>query len=382
MALHFTRTTSSIDDLTKCINFEETAGPEITQKRITHLPAEWYPQSAIQLTWPHKNTDWAPILEETEACYIRMAMEIASRERLIIVTPEPDHVSALLYTYLPSQALKNISLHQMPTNDTWARDHGFITLLGETEPILLDFKFNGWGEKFEAALDNEICRHMQEQHILRGTYEDHLDFVLEGGSIESDGRGTILTTSQCLLAPHRNQPLSQADIEQRLLRTLHAKRILWLDHGYLAGDDTDSHVDTLARLCPGNTIAYVQCLNQEDEHYEELHRMEEQLQTFRTLEDDLPYRLIPLPMAPVRYDEDGQRLPSTYANFLIMNGAVLMPTYGDAKLDEAAKKQLQKAFPKHEIVGIDCQVLIIQHGSLHCCTMQFPVGSLREVEKA
>lgn len=378
MALHFTRTTSSIDDLTKPIRFEETAGPEITQKRITHLPAEWYPQSAIQLTWPHKDTDWAPILAETEVCYIRMAMEIASRERLIIVTPEPERISTLLHTHLPSSALQNITLHQMPTNDTWARDHGFITLLGETEPILLDFQFNGWGEKFEAALDNEICRHMQEQHILRGTYEDHLDFVLEGGSIESDGRGTILTTSQCLMAPHRNQPLSQADIEQRLLRTLHAKRVLWLDHGYLAGDDTDSHVDTLARLCPGNTIAYVQCLNQEDEHYEELHRMEEQLLTFRTLEDDQPYRLIPLPMAPERYDEDGQRLPSTYANFLVMNGAVLMPTYGDAELDEAAKKQLQKAFPKQEIVGIDCQVLIIQHGSLHCCTMQFPVGTLKD----
>lgn len=375
MALHFTNTTSSIDDLTKQIRFSEVAGPEFTQLRVTLLPAEWYPQAAVQLTWPHKDTDWAPILPAVETCYIRMALEIASRERLIIVTPEKERISQLLSTHLPSSVLQNISLHEMPTNDTWARDHGFITLIGEAEPRLLDFQFNGWGEKFEATLDNEICRHMQEQHILRGNYEDHLDFVLEGGSIESDGRGTILTTSQCLLAPHRNQPLSQADIEQRLLRTLHAQRILWLDHGYLAGDDTDSHVDTLARLCPSDTIAYVQCLDTEDEHYEELRQMEQQLQTFRTLED-APYRLIPLPMAPIRYDEDGQRLPSTYANFLVINGAVLMPTYGDPGLDEKAKRQLQKAFPKHEIVGIDCQVLIIQHGSLHCCTMQFPVGTL------
>jgi len=377
MALVFTNTTSSIDDLTKQIRFTEEAGPEISQIRVTHLPAEWYPQSAVQLTWPHEHTDWAPMLREVEECYIKMSMEIASRERLLIVTPQPEHVSQLLHTYLPSQALANITLHEMPTNDTWARDHGFITLIGETEPRLLDFQFNGWGEKFEATLDNEICRHMQEQQILKGVYEDHLDFVLEGGSIESDGRGTILTTSQCLMAPHRNQPLSQADIEQRLLTSLHAQRVLWLDHGYLAGDDTDSHVDTLARLCPNNTIAYVQCLDREDEHYEELHLMEEQLKTFRTLEDE-PFRLIPLPMAPVRFDEDGERLPSTYANFLIMNGAVLMPTYGDAELDEQAQKQLQKAFPKHEIVGIDCQVLIRQHGSLHCCTMQFPVGSLRK----
>ena len=377
MALHFTRTTSTITDLTMQLNFEDPAGPEVTQLRITHLPAEWYPQSAIQLTWPHAGTDWAPILKEVEQCYMRMALEIALRERLIIVTPEPEHVEELLRTHLPSQALHNITLHQMPTNDTWARDHGFITLLGEKEPILLDFKFNGWGEKFEASLDNEICRHMQEQNILRGQYEDHLDFVLEGGSIESDGHGTILTTSQCLMAPHRNQPLSQADIEERLLRTLHAQRVLWLDHGYLAGDDTDSHIDTLARLCPNNTIAYVQCTDSNDEHYEELHLMEEQLKTFVTPQDE-PYQLIPLPMAPARYDEDGERLPSTYANFLIMNGAVLMPTYGDAELDEKAQKQLQKAFPKHEIVGIDCQVLIIQHGSLHCCTMQFPVGAVSE----
>ncbi len=377
MALHFTRTTSTITDLTMQLNFEDPAGPEVTQLRITHLPAEWYPQSAIQLTWPHAGTDWAPILKEVEQCYMRMALEIALRERLIIVTPEPEHVEELLRTHLPSQALHNITLHQMPTNDTWARDHGFITLLGEKEPILLDFKFNGWGEKFEASLDNEICRHMQEQNILRGQYEDHLDFVLEGGSIESDGHGTILTTSQCLMAPHRNQPLSQADIEERLLRTLRAQRVLWLDHGYLAGDDTDSHIDTLARLCPNNTIAYVQCTDSNDEHYEELHLMEEQLKTFVTLQDE-PYQLIPLPMAPARYDEDGERLPSTYANFLIINGAVLMPTYGDAELDEKAQKQLQKAFPKHEIVGIDCQVLIIQHGSLHCCTMQFPVGAVSE----
>ncbi len=380
MALTYTKDTTTITDLTMQVRFDNPAGPEITHQQVLHLPAEWFPQSAVQLTWPHAGTDWAPILKEVEGCYIRMAMEIASRERLIIVTPEPGHVSSLLHTHLPQQVLQNITLHQMPTNDTWARDHGFITLIGETEPRLLDFRFNGWGEKFEATLDNEICRHMNGQHILRGAYEDHLDFVLEGGSIESDGRGTILTTSQCLLAPHRNQPMSQADIEERLLRSLHAQRVLWLDHGYLAGDDTDSHVDTLARLCPGNTIAYVQCTDTQDEHYEELHLMEEQLRTFLTLEDE-PYRLIPLPMGPVRYDEDGQRLPSTYANFLIMNGAVLMPTYGDADLDQQAARQLQKAFPKHEIVGIDCQVLILQHGSLHCCTMQFPVGTLSEGEK-
>lgn len=340
------------------------------------FPAEWHPQSGVQLTWPHAQTDWAPILQEVEACYVQMAREIALRERLIIVTPHPDHVEDLLRQHLPAQVMERVSLHAMPTNDTWARDHGFITLLDGNEATLLDFQFNGWGQKFEATLDNEICRNMNEQAILQGRYENHLDFVLEGGSIESDGRGTILTTSQCLLAPHRNQPLTQQQIEQRLLTSLHAQRVLWLDHGYLAGDDTDSHVDTLARLCPDDTIAYVQCLDADDEHYAELALMEEQLRTFRTV-DGHPYRLVPLPMAPIRHDEDGERLPSTYANFLVVNQAVLMPTYGDPVLDQQARDQLALAFPHHDIVGIDCQVLIRQHGSLHCCTMQFPEGVVK-----
>lgn len=379
MGLVYHRNTTTVTDLTLQLKFGNTNGPEQNEMRSTHLPAEWFPQSGVQLTWPHEDTDWAPILHEVEQCYLRMALEISLRQRLIIVTPHPAKVEGLLRTHLPEKAMQNITLHEMPTNDTWARDHGFITLIGDTEPRLLDFQFNGWGKKFEASLDNEICRHMNEQKILRGAYEDHLDFVLEGGSIESDGRGTILTTSQCLMAPKRNQPLSQAEIEERLLSTLHAQRILWLDHGYLAGDDTDSHIDTLARLCPNDTIAYVQCLDTEDEHYEELRLMEEQLKTFRTPADE-PYKLVPLPMGPVRHDEDGERLPSTYANFLIMNETVLMPTYGNRDLDEQATRQLQKAFPKHDIVGIDCQVLIRQHGSLHCCTMQFPIGVIPQTK--
>ena len=304
-----------------------------------------------------------------------MAKTLSTRVHIIIVSPEPAHIRQTLQTELSVRSLSHISFCKAPTNDTWARDHGFITLLANDGPHLLDFKFNGWGEKFPANLDNEICRRMAEQNILKGTYESHLDFVLEGGSIESDGKGTILTTSQCLLAPHRNQPMTKEQIEARLLDMLHAKRILWLDHGYLAGDDTDCHIDTLARFCPDDTIAYVKCLDPNDEHYVELAQMEAQLKEFRTMEGK-PYRLIPLPMAKAIYDEDGTRLPATYANFLITNGAVLMPTYGDEATDLKAKEQLQKAFPTYDIVGIDCRPLIIQHGSLHCCTMQFPKEAL------
>ena len=340
-----------------------------------YLPAEWHEQSAVQLTWPHSSTDWRHTLKAVTRCYIEMAKAISAHEHLIIVSPKPLQVREQLVTNLPQENLEHIILCKARSNDTWARDHGFITLLTPDSPRLLDFKFNGWGEKFPAKFDNCICRRMAEQNILNGQYESHLDFVLEGGSIESDGKGTILTTSKCLLAPNRNQPLTKEQIEARLLKYLHAESILWLDYGYLAGDDTDCHIDTLARFCPDDTIAYVRCLDKNDEHYAELSKMETQLKEFRTLEGK-PYRLIPLPMAKAVFDEDGTRLPATYANFLIINGAVLMPTYGNPDTDLKAEEQLRKAFPNHDIIGIDCQILITQHGSLHCCTMQFPVGTL------
>ena len=356
------------DGLTIQMPRTAVAGPEQTEQRITFLPAEWHPQSGVQLTWPHAHTDWAPMLAEVTECYVRIALEIALREQLLIVTPEPEQVESLLHERLSARALANIHIFQCPTNDTWARDHAFITLVTQTGPFLLDFCFNGWGGKFPADLDNAINARLAS--YLHGTYQNNLDFVLEGGSIESDGAGTILTTASCLLAPHRNQPLTRQDIEQRLMSSLCADRVIWLEHGHLEGDDTDGHIDTLARFCPGGVITYVQCSDPHDAHYDDLQAMELEL---RALEPE--YKLIPLPMpAPVLDPEDGHRLPATYANFLIINGAVLMPVYDQPANDERARVQLQSAFPRHEIIPIDCRVLVRQHGSLHCCTMQYPVG--------
>jgi agmatine/peptidylarginine deiminase len=200
-----------------------------------------------------------------------------------------------------------------------------------------------------------------------------LHLVLEGGSIESDGQGTILTTEECLLSPNRNDHFSKEELDATYSQIFGASRLLWLSHGFLAGDDTDSHVDTLARLCSEEAIAYVACDDPGDEHYDALTRMEQELRSFRTL-GGKPYTLIPLPMADCVI-EDGQRLPATYANFLIVNGAVLLPTY-DSPKDAVARAQLQEAFPGREIVGINCLPLIKQHGSLHCVTMQFPNGFL------
>ena len=299
------------------------------------------------------------MLDEITATYHEIAREIAQRENLLIVAPKE------------AQPIINFQLSIINSNDTWARDHGFITLTDdEGHHRLLDFCFNGWGEKFPAELDNAINRRLYDEGKLGGDYVDCLDFVLEGGSIESDGRGTVFTTTGCLLAPHRNQPLTKEQIEERLKRELHAERILWIDHGNLTGDDTDGHIDTLVRICPEDTLLYMGYDDPDDEQYDELRLMEEQLKTFRTI-DGRPYRLKKLPMPRPIYDGD-DRLPATYANFLIINGAVLCPTYAQPDLDAQALRTIGEAFPDREIVGIDCRSIIKQHGSLHCCTMQFP----------
>ena len=366
--------TSNISDLTLQLKIK---GQNIdnVEIRSSFFPAEWFPQSGVQLTWPHAGTDWKDMLDEVTQCYIQIAYEISTEEKLLIVAPDIEDVKTLLSQKLPQKVLNNIIYCQCPTNDTWARDHGFITVFAENKPELLDFHFNGWGEKFPAGLDNAINKNVYDNGILRGEYVDCLDFVLEGGAIESDGRGTLLTTLDCLLHPKRNPCLSQADIEERLKRQLHCHRILWLRHGHLIGDDTDGHIDTLARFCPNNTIIYTQCSDKLDEHFEELNLMEHEIQDLRTTHDE-PYTLIALPL-PDPIVHNGERLPATYANFLIMNNKVLVPAYNQPHNDEMAIKRIQEAFPKHEIKGINCLPLIKQHGSLHCITMQFPANIIK-----
>lgn len=368
------------------------------------LPAEWEPQRFVQIAWPHAQTDWHPYLASAEECYCNMAREVSKREDLIIVTPEPEHVHAMLMQ-TEGVDMDRIHLLEIPTNDTWARDHAFLTLetLGTSEPLetlepfkpsehfetsgaltLADFCFNGWGQKFASDQDNQINKRAFAwlSSNLKGqiNYADYRRIVLEGGSVESDGQGTILTTTSCLMAPNRNYYIAKEEAEQMLCQTLGAKRVLWLDNSWLDGDDTDGHIDTVARLCPDDTIVYVKCYDTADEHYTCLSAMEQELQAMRTAEGK-PYRLLPVPLpAPICEgdfadfveEEKEQRLPATYANFLIVNGAVLMPTYRQPDNDEKAKNVLQQAFPYREIVGIDCSVLIRQHGSLHCITMQYP----------
>ncbi|MDR1678238.1 MAG: agmatine deiminase family protein [Prevotellaceae bacterium] len=337
------------------------------------FPGEWERQSGVQMTFPHEESDWRDMLDEVVPCFVEIAGEIAKRELLLIVCRSKETVKKQLGE---SVNWTNIRLVELQSNDTWARDHAAITIFADGEPCLLDFCFNGWGLKFPANHDNRITRGLVDLNLFSraANYQNMLHCVLEGGSIESDNAGTILTTEECLLSDNRNEHLAKEELDEYYKVVFGAKRILWLQNGYLAGDDTDSHIDMLARFCSSDTIAFVQCTDPSDEHFEELQLMEEELRNFETAQGEA-YNLIPLPMADPVYFE-GKRLPATYANFLIINDAVLMPAYNSPK-DEIARRQLQHAFPDREIVSINCLPLIKQHGSLHCTTMQFPEGILK-----
>lgn len=337
------------------------------------FPPEWAPQSGVMLTWPHADSDWQPWLDRVEPVFVEIARQISLREKVLISGRDEAHCAHIKGLLVQGGIeFDHVRLFAVPANDTWARDHGPIAVVRNKRPALLDFIFNGWGDKFEAGLDNRVTARLHAQGAFGDTALTSLSFVLEGGGIETDGRGTLLTTTHCLLSPQRNPQFDRAEIESRLCDWLGINRVLWLEHGHLEGDDTDSHIDTLARFCDPETIAYVACDDPGDSHYDELKAMETELRELR-LADGRPYRLVPLPWPGAKFDEAGKRLPATYANFLIINGAVLVPVYGDPA-DDSALQTLRACFPGREVVAIDCLPLIHQYGSLHCVTMQLPEG--------
>ena len=340
-----------------------------------YFPAEWHPQQAIQLTWPHKDTDWAWIIDETLDFYHKLAKTILSLQDLIISVPNASLKSELESSFKNSKFRCHIYI--CPNNDTWTRDHGPISVFSGGYLNVQNYVFNGWGNKFEASLDNQITPTLFKKGAYGSATLTNFNLILEGGSIESDGKGSVLTTKRCLLNKNRNPSYSQSSIEALLRQQLGCENILWLEHGDLIGDDTDAHVDTLARFTPNNGIVFQGCQKAEDEHFSDLNKMKQQLLTFKNTQGQL-YNLFELPLPDAIYEDFGtpsqQRLPASYANFLILNKTVLLPIY-NVPQDELAVKVLSKAMPEHDIIPIDCTLLIRQYGSLHCITMQIPTST-------
>ncbi|HEY4555706.1 MAG TPA: agmatine deiminase family protein [Lysobacter sp.] len=338
-----------------------------TQMRF---PAEWEPQSAVLIAWPHADTDWADRLADVEDTYIALVAAITRFQPAVICVADDD-IEAYARARLSSARIDmgRVRFVTLPYDDTWLRDSGPITLRMGERFRLLDFRFTGWGGKFEASRDDRLVEGLEQAEVFAAAERQAIDFALEGGAIDTDGEGTLLTTWRCLAERHPG--LDRDTLSTKLANWLAQDRVLWLDHGYLEGDDTDAHVDTLARFAAPDAIVFQSCDDPSDSHFEELQAMAAELAALRT-RDGRPYRLFPLPW-PRPVLDDGRRLAASYANFLIVNGAVLMPAYGD-EADAAAQAVLAEAFPEREIVPVPCRSLIWQNGSLHCITMQLPQG--------
>ncbi len=335
------------------------------------LPAEWEPQSAVLIAWPHAGTDWAERLASVETTYVSLAAAITRFQRLAVVIADQTlerHVQTLLGD--AGVDLSKVRFLQLPYDDTWLRDSGPITLKAGNETFqVTDFRFTGWGGKFGAEQDDALICGLVDAGVFGNATHKRIDWALEGGGIESDGEGTVLTTWRCLVQRHPEQ--SREEMSEMLRHSLNASRVLWLDYGYLEGDDTDAHIDTLARFAPGHRIVFQACNDVSDPHYKELHRMAAELAALRTA-DGRPYELCPLPWAqPVR--DGDRRLAASYANYLVINDAVLVPAYDDP-VDGEAARIIGSAHPGREVVQISCRPLIWQNGSLHCITMQLPSG--------
>ncbi len=375
------------------------------------FPAEWEPQAAVLIAWPNADTDWAARLAEVEETYIALVAAI-TRFQPVLICVADDDVETYAEMRLRSNRIdmQRVRFVTVAYDDTWLRDSGPITLVSGTghpaaawtSPVrhmseqahsesagseaahpcaqvaklftLLDFRFTGWGGKFDASNDDRLIERLDKLKLFILNDRQDIDFALEGGAIETDGAGTLLTTWHCLNERHPN--LSRAELTAKLAGWLQQDRVIWLDHGALEGDDTDAHIDTLARFAAPDAIVFQACDDQSDAHYADLKAMADEIAALRTREDQ-PYRLFPLPWAQpiIDIDEKGhpRRLAASYANFLIINGAVLMPAYGDPA-DSKAAAVLARAFPDREIVPVPCRALIWQNGSLHCLTMQLPEG--------
>lgn len=338
---------------------------------LPRLPAEWEPQDGVLLAWPHEGTDWAETLEEAEAAFAELARAVLDHQRCVVIVPDASCEARARGRI--GEAGGRLRFVHAPYDDTWLRDSGPITVVTEEGFRLLDFAFTGWGGKYPHTLDDRLIERLFAAGLFSPRcHHRRVDFALEGGAIESDGAGHLLTTWTCLSRRHPGR--SRSEIEQRLRQELGVRCVLWLEHGALAGDDTDAHIDTLARFAPSGTILYQSCDDPADPHFEPLAAMAAELARLRDAEGR-PFRLLPLPWPQPVYARDGRRLAAGYANFLLINAAVLVPVFDDPA-DERALRTLAAAFPDRRAVPVPARAFIEQNGSVHCLLMQLPAGVL------
>ena len=337
------------------------------------LPAEWEPQSAVQLTWPHDQGDWEQNLQPARDCFTRIATVLSQQQTVLIVArEEAERVTISSDLVRAGANMPACRFAIAPSDDSWARDHSPLTVIDGDGPRLLKFEFNGWGGRYRAERDNQLPAVLQAQGIVGDTPMSSTNIVLEGGAVECDGAGHFLLRSSCIVDDKRNPGLDRAAMAAVFERWLGAQHIHWLDVGDLEGDDTDGHIDTLARFAPSGAILHQSCEDPNDSHHAVLAAMADSLAGLSD-SDGLPRELIPLPLPrPIR-DSDGRRMPGGYANFLVANQQVLVPVYDDPA-DEVAVARIEQAFPEHQVRPVDCRALVRQGGSLHCVTMQYPDG--------
>jgi agmatine/peptidylarginine deiminase len=330
--------------------------------REIRFRAEWETQSAVLLTWPHAGSDWAETLDSISRTYLDMVRTL-SRDQQVIVVAHDENLERHLSTLLPG---RNVTLALAPTNDTWIRDYGPLSLESNGAIAHINFRFDAWGGKYEARLDNAVSKRLDEQGLF-GCGMRHDPLVLEGGAVETDGRGTLLATRGSVICERRNPGLGQRQIEQRVGELLGIGHFLWIDCDGLHGDDTDGHIDTIVRFADEQTLLYATCSQEHPDHAVLAH-LEQQVLALRQ-RNGRPYRAIALPCPGIHRDANGRMLPASYANFLIANTQVLLPVYAQDN-DAKAIDIMRHAFPGREIVPVDSRALIAQNGSIHCATMQ------------
>ncbi|MBI1732928.1 MAG: agmatine deiminase family protein [Gammaproteobacteria bacterium] len=333
------------------------------------MPAEWEPHQGTWLSWPHNRGSWPGRFGPVEPAYTEIVRALAIGEAVHINVLDAAHERHVSRTLQRAGVAGDIHLHLFPTNDAWCRDHGaiFVTRTDPVTPLLaLDCDYNAWGGKYPPFdLDNLIPGRMAD-YLQVPTYRAGM--VLEGGSIDVNGAGTVLTTEQCLLNPNRNPTMTRDRIEQRLRELLGVTHILWLGEG-IVGDDTDGHVDDLTRFVDRNTVVTVMEDNVNEQNHAPLRDNRRRLEQAR-LPDGRPLRIVDLPM-PAPSCSNGQRLPASYANFYIANHAVLLPVFNDA-MDAEAARILAPLFPGRRTMPVDCGDIVYGLGTIHCLSQQIP----------